>query len=89
MLKNLKFIYQQRGFKLKCLIGKKAILHKRLSATLPNKISLLESSFTFFNNISEQNCLDKPVFVNVNGLNHSSRINKTVRNKIKDLCQYP
>ena len=44
--------------------------------TSPNKILLLESFFTFspiFNNISEQNYLDKPVFNNVDRLNHFLR----------------
>ena len=36
-----------------------------------------------FNKISKQYCLGKPVFNNVNRLNHSSPMNNTVNKKIK------
>ena len=52
------------------------------STTFSNKALLLQSIFTYFNNISEQNCLGKPVFT-VNKLNHFSWINNNVTNKIK------
>ena len=35
----------------------------------------------------EQNCLDKPVFNNVNRLNHFSKINNTVAKKTKHFPQ--
>ena len=40
-----------------------------------------------WNNISEQNCLDKPVFDIVNRLYHSSPMNNTLTNKIKHFLQ--
>ena len=40
-----------------------------------------------FNNISNQNCLDKPGFINVNRLNHSSPMNSAVTKKLKRLPQ--
>ena len=46
---NLKNKNHQRGFKIKCSIDKKAILHKILfSVPLSNKILLLEIIFTYF-----------------------------------------
>ena len=48
-------------------MDKKVLLHKSLfSAILPNKILLWEVFSPIFNNISEKNCLDKPVFNNAN-----------------------
>ena len=40
-----------------------------------------------FNIIWEQNCLDKPMFINVNKLNHSSPMNNIVTKKIKHFLQ--
>ena len=56
-------------------------------STLPNKILLSKRFSPIFNNISEQNGLDKPVFNNVNRLNHSFSMNNTVTNKIKHFPQ--
>ena len=50
-------------------MDKKVLLHKSLfSAILPSKILLWEVFSPIFNNISEKNCLDKPVFNNANRL---------------------
>ena len=88
MLKVWKKIYQKSGVKPKCSIDKKAILYKILFfVTLPIKILLLESIFTYFQLHLKWNCLDKPVLNNVSRLNHSSPMNKTGINKIKHFSQ--
>ena len=81
--KNFKIKYQQRAVKLTCSIDKKDKLHKiLLSSTLPNKSYYWKIFSPIFNKILEQNCPDKPVFNNVNRLNHSSPMNNTITNKI-------
>ena len=47
------------------------------------KTRILKSNINNHKNISEQNCLDKTVFNNVNRLDHSSPISNTVTSKIK------
>ena len=46
-----------------------------------------QHNLTIFNNISKENCLEKPGFNNVNRPNYSSPMNKTVTNKIKHFPQ--
>ena len=65
--KKLKIKFQQRRVKLKCSIDKRTIL-LQFFAFFSNKIFLLESNLSTYNNFSEENCLDKPVFNNVSRL---------------------
>ena len=64
------------------------ILYKRLFfAALPNKRLLLESFFTYFQQ-HLRICLDKPVFNNVDSIDHSSTINNTVKKNSNTFLHY-
>ena len=66
----------------------KAILLKRLLFSTTTQQNLIIGKYLpTFNNISEQNWLDNPVFNSINGLNYSSSMKNTVTNKTKHLPQ--
>ena len=84
MLTILK-LNQQRVVKLKCSIDQTKMLN--FLPLYPTKCCYWKVFSLIFNNISEQNSLNKFVINNVNRLNHSSLMNNTVTNKIKHFPQ--
>ena len=53
----------------------------------PTKSYYCNVFLSIWNNFLEQNWLDKPVFSNINRLNHSSPMNSTVTKKVKQFRQ--
>ena len=83
--KNLKINYQQRRGRQNTQYTKTLHFLKDYFLPLcPTKYYYYKVFLPIFNNISEQNYLNKPMFNNVNRLNHSSLLNNTVPSKIKN-----
>ena len=84
--RKFKIKFKQRRVTLKCSIDKRTILLQSLLIS-PTKSYYWNVFLPICNNVLEQNCLEKPVFNKVSGLNHSSLENNIVTYKIKHFPQ--
>ena len=72
---------------LKIRIAKKGLYISNSLPLSPTRSYYWNVLLPIYNNVSEQNYLDKPVFNNVSSLNHSSPMNNTAIKKNKHFPQ--